>query len=386
MNGIRIYHQRWICLGLVLTLLMGGILPCGVASLNAATKRDKLRPKGITPAVEKSIAAGMEYLAKSQGKEGSWCGGSYGSNYPVAMTSLAGLAMLAGGNTPESGKYANNVRRAMDYILGVAMANNKANSKTLLITGQGGGESRPMYGHGFAMLFLAQCYGMEGNKESKRGKRIKLVLDKAVQLTATSQSDLGAAKKHAGGWTYSPDANSDEGSVTVTQLQALRACRNVGINVPKNTIDRAVALLIYLQKPDGGICYASRSRSSSMPALSAAAMVSFYMSGIYDDRTGGAGAEAKMVEKLAAYCKQKCQPAGSRAYHLYYTQLFMAQAMYQRGGEEWDTYFPKIRSKLLPLQAPGGFWRGESVGQVYCTSISLIILQLPYAYLPIAQR
>ncbi len=122
-----------------------------------------------------------------------------------------------------------------------------------------------------------------------------------------------------------------------------------------------------------------------MPALSAAAMVSFYMAGIYDDRTGGAGAEAKMVEKLAAYCKKRCQP-GSSSGHFFYTQLFMAQAMYQRAGADWDKYFPIIRERLIKMQGRNGEWNGDSVGRIYGTSLALMILQLPYGYLPIAQR
>ena len=46
----------------------------------------------------------------------------------------------------------------------------------------------------------------------------------AVKLIARSQSGPG-------GWLYTPDSNGDEGSVTVTQIQALRACRNAGIRI-----------------------------------------------------------------------------------------------------------------------------------------------------------
>jgi hypothetical protein len=385
MNRMMNQNRTSICLLMLLAICLAGVLPLG-GELNAQTTRlrAKLRPKMITPSAEKSIQKALAYLAKSQGNDGSWDDSGQGSSYPMAMTSLAGLGLLAGGNTPESGKYAKNVRRAMNYVLNVAEQNRKPGDKACLISGNGN-ESRSMYGHGFAMLFLAQCYGMEGNKESKRGKRIKLILDGAVQLTVESQSDLGAVQKHAGGWTYSATSKSDEGSVTVTQLQALRACRNVGIKVPKKAISRAVGLLIYLQQRDGGIAYSSNSRSSSMPALSAAAMVSFYMAGIYDDRTGGAGAEAKMVKKLAAYCKKRCQPGSSHG-HFFYTQLFMAQAMYQRAGADWDKYFPIVRERLIKMQGRNGEWNGDSVGRIYGTSIALMILQLPYGYLPIAQR
>src|SRR5690606_3804853 len=90
-------------------------------------------------------------------------------------------------------------------------------------------EGRSMYGHGFGTMFLAQIYGME--EDVQRQQQIHDVLSKAVKLTARSQS-------RAGGWLYTPDSGGDEGSVTITQVQALRACRNAGITVPSETIKR----------------------------------------------------------------------------------------------------------------------------------------------------
>ena len=50
---------------------------------------DKLRPRGITAKAERSIQRGLQYLARTQNRDGSWrSAGGYGS-YPVAMTALA---------------------------------------------------------------------------------------------------------------------------------------------------------------------------------------------------------------------------------------------------------------------------------------------------------
>ncbi|MBA7555675.1 hypothetical protein ES705_48355 [subsurface metagenome] len=280
----------------------------------------------------------------------------------------------------------------MNYVLNAAESyapKKPAKDEQILISaGSSGGGGRSMYGHGFGMLFLAQCYGVEGDKTTGRGKRIKRILDGAVRLTAAAQSDVGAAAKHAGGWTYTPTARSDEGSVTVTQLQALRACRNVGIKVPKQTIDRTVLYLKACQQQDGGIAYRYSSRSrggSSLPAISAAAIACFYSAGIYDRRTGGAGAEAKMVERLVDYCKSTISVDQHRG-HFFYTHFYMAQGMYQRGGKDWKDYYPQIRDRLLDMQSPDGSWSGDSIGPVYGTAIATLILQLPYGYLPIMQR
>jgi len=325
------------------------------------------------------IDNGINYLVKTQRADGSWLNsGGYGT-YPAAMTALAGLSLMAGGSTAETGPYSRNVTRAMNYLIRVAKSQNDG-----LISGPGS-EGRSMYGHGFGMLFLAQCYGTELDRDT--GKDLREVLDKAVAVTVGSQSDLGAQSSHAGGWIYTPSGQGDEGSVTVTQLQALRACRNAGIKVPKSTIDRAVAYLKSCQMGDGGICYSAASRGSSRPAISAAAIACFYAAGVYDRQTGGAGAEAEMVEKLVNYVRgQVGAESSSWGGHYFYTHLYLAQAWYQRGGKDWQDYYPHIRDRLMKMQSPDGSWNGDNVGTTYGTAIATIILQLPYNYLPIYQK
>jgi hypothetical protein len=337
-------------------------------------------PEMLDTQTVRKINLGLKYLERTQRHDGSWVNSGGWAAFPVVMTSLAGLAFMANGSTPESGPYARTVSRALNYVLNVAESN-VLDDGQIHIAGQMSGRS--MYSHGFGTLFLAQCYGVEGDKASKRAQRIGKVLDGAVLLIAKAQSSIEGGK--GGGWIYTPNGKSDEGSVTVTQLQALRACRNVGIKVPKKTIDKAVMYLRICQQADGGICYSYRSQGSSRPAISAAAIACFYSAGVYDRRTGGSGPEAEMVERLVQYCRNavRVQQHGG---HYFYTHLYMAQAMYQRGGKDWREYFPKIRKQLLDLQFPDGSWQGDGIGEVYGTALGCIILQLPYGYLPIVQR
>ncbi len=339
-------------------------------------------PEMMDARTVKAIDRGLKYLARTQRSNGSWLNrGGYGT-YPSVMTSLSGLAFLAGGSTPESGPYARNVTKAMHYILKIAET---SGAKDGLIAGPGA-EARSMYGHGFSMLFLAQCYGTELDRKTE--DRIRKVLDRAVKLTAKAQSNVGADKQHAGGWIYTPSGRSDEGSVTVTQLQALRASRNAGIKVPASTIARAVLYLKYCQNADGGISYSYRSRGGSRPAISAAAIACFYAAGVYDRASGGQGEEAKMVDRLIKYVRGAVRVGGGRSFgHYFYTQFYMAQAMYQgRDRKAWREYYPQIKKNLFSLQAPDGSWQGDNVGTTYGTAIATIILQLPYNYLPIFQR
>ena len=357
------------------------VLLAATAGRASAEAPSPLLPAMMEPKTIRAVDRGLNYLVKTQRRDGSWLNQGAHGTYPAVMTSLAGIAMLAGGSTAETGPYSRTVTRAMNYILRIAEA-----KKDGLIAGPGY-EGRSMYGHGFSMLFLAQCYGMEIGKDQE--KRIARALAKAVALTAGAQSDLGKQYDHAGGWYYTPTSHSDEGSVTVTQLQALRACRNAGVKVPKSTIDRAVAYLKRCQMSDGGICYRAGQKGSSLPAISAAAMACFYAAGVHDEQAGGRGAEAKMAEKLLDYLRKKVQVGKGRSRywgHYFYTHFYMAQAMYQRGGADWKKYYPQIRDRMMGMQNPDGSWNGDAVGTTYGTAIATIILQLPYGYLPICQR
>jgi len=368
---------RWLCVSAAVAL--AGAVGLGRMPAARGEAPGPVLPKMMDAKTVKCIDKGLNYLVKTQRADGSWLNsGGYGS-YPAAMTALSGLSLMAGGSTPETGPYSRNVSRAMNYLIRVAKSHGDG-----LIAGPGS-EGRSMYGHGFSMLFLAQCYGTEISRETS--KDLRDVLDKAVAVTAGSQSDLGKANNNAGGWIYTPTSNGDEGSVTVTQLQALRACRNAGIKVPKSTIDRAVAYLKYCQMGDGGICYSARSRSSSRPAISAAAIACFYAAGVYDRQTGGAGMEAQMVEKLVNYVRgQVATRSSAWGGHWFYTHFYLAQAWYQRGGKDWKDYYPNIRGKLMGMQSPDGSWNGDNVGTTYGTALATIILQLPYNYLPIYQK
>lgn len=313
----------------------------------------------ITPEQESAIERGAAWLAKNQGRDGSWTA-TGGEPYPCAMTGLAGLALLATGNTPLRGPYGSQIRRAIDYLV------KRQGSDGHISTP---GDGRSMYGHGFAMTFLAECCGMDPGEEDRN--RIKECLRKAVLLTARAQSGPG-------GWYYSPNSGQDEGSVTITQVQALRACRNVQIDVPPKTIERAIDYIKKSQQPDGGIAYRV-GMSGSRPALSAAGAELLLMAGMYD---------AKETQKAIEYVKKNISAEATRGQHDSYTTFYAAQALHQIGGTDWAKYFEARRKRYVREQQGDGSWRftGWGASPVFDTSVAVITLALPYQYLPIYQR
>ena len=336
----------------------GGWLAGTLAGLSA----EEVLPKHVTPETIRAVQRGLDFLSSQQADDGSWITGG-GQTYPVAMTGLAGTALLAHGDSPTRGKYAKAVQGAVEYLVRCATPNG-------LITGPNQEGGIPMHGHGFALMFLASVYGMI-TKEALR-KQVQSAIRKAVTLTSQGQSGDG-------GWTYTP-GSGDEGSVTVTQVQALRACQNAGFLVPRAVIEEAVKYLDKCRTPEGGIMYSLAAGGAARLPISAAAVATLYNAGQFD------GPIATDCLKYVWDQFRAVEGWSKGGGHEYYSHLYAALGFYMAGDQYWDAYFPKTRDQLLGFQQPDGSWNGDGVGEVYGTSIAAIILQLPFKFLPVFQR
>lgn len=315
----------------------------------------------VTAELDRAVAKGLAALARAQNADGSWGGNTFGRN--VAVTSLACLAFMADGNVPGRGAYGEVVSKGLEFVLA------NCSESGLVATPSA---SNPMYGHGFATLFLGEAYGMtQGGGETPQSDRLYRALLKAVQLIERTQNDEG-------GWRYNPVAADADASVTICQIMAMRSARNAGLDVSKKVIDRAVQYVRTLQNPDGGFRYQMITGPSAWPR-SAAGVASLYYAGIYED---------KAIDGGLAYLKANAMPgrAENQAIHFFYGHYYAVQAMFLAGGEHWASWWPAIRSLLLKAQSTNGTWEDASAGDEYGTAMALIILQMPKRYLPIFQK
>lgn len=346
-----------------IAFLVACCLACGANVLPAWA--GKLDPK-----IKREAGRGLDFLAREQRRQGYW--EANGGQYRVAMTALAANAMLCEGSTTTRGKYAPNIRRAVDYLVELADPDPKSNREPNGLIGYKN-DYHYMYGHGFSMLFLSQVYGEEEDEE--RREQLKRVLSRAVKF-------CGQAQTTAGGWGYvsAKDGNDfDEGSTCITQVQGLRACRNAGIAVPKEIIDRAVEYIKKCTTPEGGVQYSIKG-GGPRPPITAAAIACLFNSGEYD---------SEYAKKLLNYCKNNLSPSGEDARsfgHWHYAHYYYAQVMYRIGKTDWKTYSTTISKSILRKQSADGSWKDGSVGAVYTTAINTTILQLENGYLPIYQR
>jgi hypothetical protein len=325
-----------------------------------------IRPELAAGAVKNSdinrvVNRGLEWLASRQSRMGSWSANS--DRYPTSMTALSGMAFLCEGSTTTQGKYAPNIRRAVDYLV--------ARSRSNGLIGDPVRDDRYTYGHGFSMLFLSQVLGEE--EDAERRAQLVDVLTRGVVFS-------GQAQTEPGGWGYvsaKDGGGFDEGSTTITQIQGLRGCRNAGIPVPKEIIDKAIKYIKNCTGADGGVQYNSKG-GGPRPAITAAAIACLYNAGEY---------ESDYVPKLMRYCRSQLDNISNQGFgHWHYAHYYYAQVLYREGGNTWDAYRDKIYDRIIQDAGPDGSWTQGYIGPVYTTSTNLTILQLPKAALPIYQR
>jgi hypothetical protein len=357
------------------------------ASATPGPAREATLPAARLQACTDAAAQGLRWLADRQGRAGAWTGlvGHKMQNdyveidigLPVerqrlegrghmGVTAICGMAFLAGGHLPDRGEHGQVVQRTIDYVLAHVQESG-------LLSDSG----TRMYEHAFATLFLAEVYGMAG------GKAVKETLEKAVNLIVDCQNQHG-------GWRYNPFDRETDLSVTVCQLQSLRAARNIGIKVPEETVRRAVdyvqASRVRRRTRGGGQFYykiygRGDYEKPDEYAINAAALTALASAGIYD---------RQITEPTLDFLDQgygELADYRARHYFYWYGSYYACQAYFQAGGTRFTNYYLRLSGDLLGMQQGDGRWCCEvGPGDEFSTAVACLLLQLPRQYLPIFQR
>jgi len=366
-----------------------GLAALTASASPAAAGTDEYGPTEFTPKIARAAERGLKWLAAKQLESGAWeadVGYKLQQDYQVrsphsphvGVTALAGMAFLAGGHLPGRGPYGDNLERAVHFLLTSVSDLGFANSN-----------HTRMYSHAFATLFLAEVYGTLALPE------LRTKLQHTVDLIVASQNDRGS-------WRYEPFVAESDMSITVCQLMALRAARNVGIRVANSTIERAVAYVkasevkpadmsrsmfasnYYFHEP-GCFRYQVEDDERSSFALTAAGIVSLYHAGHYNVRELG--------RSLYVLRETRARVSHHFRGHFFYWygHYYAVQAAFLTTGDQfpgyWEEYFGEVSRELLQAQKSDGSWPNPvGPGPTFGTAVACIVLQVPKRYLPILQR
>lgn len=383
--------NRWMLCGVIAIAAVFGFSSTVDRPTSAAVSNDRAPataeratpPMAVAPSrqsVNEAVERALAYLATTQDREtGGWkqdVGFKFNERYEVTaadkphvgVTALALMAFLAGGHVPGRGRYGDVVQRGTDFVLKCVDSD----------TGYVSANETRMYSHAFATLFLAEIYGMTHRAD------VQAKLQESIDLTVKSQNKQGS-------WRYRPHAPDSDMSITVCQLMALRAARNIGIQVPKSTIDRAYQYIdqsaIKSGRSKGAFKYQiDQPGARHSFALTSAGLASLFNAGFYDD---------PMIAPGLEWLRQNMEAFGIderyKTYFYWYGHYYCAQVMFIASDKDkslWDDfYWPRMSRELLDHQQSDGSWPNTpGPGEVFGTAVAAIILQIPNQFLPIFQR
>jgi len=332
---------------------------------------------GGSTATESAVEAALQWLARHQEKNGCWkiTGGAAGREN-LGITGLATLAFLGAGYTHKSGKFADNVDRALKYIVGKQADDGK-------LMGDGTHRGYIGYNHAMAGLALVEAYGMTNDAALQKAAQ------KAVDYSKSHQDPYK-------GWRYNP---KDAGDISVTGwfVMQLKSAKIAGLKVDGGCFQGGMNFVDSVSnKETGQVGYTGPVNGHGGPRPQAGGIYRREAIGLVCRQFMGAGRDDEMVRKAAAW------PSGAAPtwescdfYYWYYATL----GMFQMGGEDWSKWNKALKPTLVDNQRKGGpldgsendvdgSWDtdkdryGKECGRVYTTALGALCMEVYYRYLP----
>lgn len=316
-------------------------------------------------AVDGAIARALDYMATQQAAEGYWRTDAWGES--TAITALAVMAYLSAGHLPGEGPYGEQINKGVRWIISQQQPNGMFVHKNH--------SHGPMYSHGICTLMMAEVAGMVDGPDAVAVRRS---LESGVRLILEAQS-VNKYDRHEGGWRYQIDSRDSDLSVTGWQVMALRAAKDIGCDVPVESIEAAInyVKMCGVRNHEG---FGYQPGNGATPTLTGTGIACLEVCGDHhaQETLGGA---AWLVKN----------PLQENSSYFYYGVYYTGVGMFKVGGDLAEGNKRHLANVLLPIQSPDGSWEPKhgserNAGRIYATSLSVLGLAIDYRYLPIYQR
>jgi len=358
-------------------------------SRNGAGRANLLAKHGGNRATESAVDRALAWLARNQDADGHWDAHKLegqGIKGDTAITGLALLAFLGAGHTEKIGKYRDNVKRGVAWLI------KQQNAQGLLFAA--GDNCTLGYAHGIAGLALAEAAGMGRIEETKAAAQ------KAVDYsTEIFQAGKGSEKL---GWRYSPKELGDI-SVSGWFIMQLKSAKMAGLKVDQLAFEGANKYIdtVEYEKPKKDDPYSG------------------HKYGYIADGNGPNGIRVKCAHNNTAigclgklflgtkpdelqgavewFVKEGGLPGTKKPQ--YYFWYYGTLCTFQMGGDVWKQWNEAMKKTLLDSQCKGGdkdgSWDplGDSPencerigGRVFTTAIGALCLEVYYRYMLVGKH
>ena len=360
--------------------------------------------------VESSLKKGLVWIASAQLNNGGWGAGTHSRQdvrdphaVPAdpATTALVGMALLRNGNTLTKGKYAENLKKALDFLL-EAVENTPEQSK--YITNLKATQPQTKLGQNIDAILTMQFFTNIISKIDKKDcsciERIEKALDKCVHKIQQAQDVDGGIRD--GGWApvlQSALANN-----------ALESAKEVGAKVDDKVLEKsrdyqkgnfdtqtnsavtgkAAGVMLYSVSGSARASAKEARRADSAVAkakkdgkLKATAEVneeSLVVAGL-------SKTEAKKYEtayKIRGAASKRAQDGdvisgfGSNGGEEFLSYLMTGESLVISQDNSWKNWFEKMAGRMVQIQTNDGSWQGHHciTSPVFCTATCLLILSI----------
>ncbi|BDS07949.1 hypothetical protein NT6N_29890 [Oceaniferula spumae] len=347
------------------------------ARCSKADRLDRLANNGGNEQCEEAVMKSLRWLKQTQNADGSWC-----SNKKVAMTGFAVLAFLGHCETPNSEEFGDAVTRALVYLVNVSMKNGGKMADDF-------NDNHWCYDHSIATYALAEA--------ATFCMILDIHLPKLQEATKASGDWILEHQHTSGAWDYKYDMSGKRGgdtSIALWHIQALKACKHTGLweeNAFRGSIRNALDYIKSKQASHGGVGYATATAHGDVGfTMTGGGMLAFQMWDKSHD---------SLVRKGAKYIRKNAKLDYNSADADLYRHYYHAQAMMNRGGDDWAEYNKLFRDQLLNNQNADGSWKnvgggtkvnavapqyqgGSDLANHYRTCLATFMLEVYYRFLP----
>ena len=333
--------------------VVGGKTPGG--NLGMITKH------GVNPKTYDHFIKCLEWLAKVQNADGAW-----GDDAKAGYTGLALLTFLAHGETPSSKRYGRTVKQAMKWLIDDKIDKN----------------SQHGYPHAIKTYAIAEAFAMTGNTIMQEK------MNECVEVIVKGQQDGGAFD-----YNYKASENRQDLSFSGWNYQALKAAYTAGCEV-KGLQEAIYKSLEYLKlMGDSEKSFAYTTSNSDPDNAKGAGKWTMKAVGTLSLQLLEPGNHAMLKDELDSMLKDGVarfdwnKAPGRSLYGWYYE----TNAMFHAQGKYWNGWKKKFAKVLMENQHQEGYWvypgnnhlpGSELSKKVYATTLSALMLSVPFRYLP----
>ena len=384
-------------------------------------------PTSATPQpLSEAALQGLDFLASSQESSGGWGAGSngLGSGRPLinegprsrdqispktevtpgnqvtdpATTAFAAMALVRSGNTLTTGKYSNNVRKAMDHLLKVV---EDAPVSGPQITDQTGTQPQRKLGANIDVMLTCQFLSRilplttEGSSDHKR---ITTAIDKCITKIQSAQS--GDGSWNSGGWAPVLQSTMANSALEMAQtsgrkvdgkvLQKSRDYQRGNFNEKTGELNTGsaagVSLYTYsanqranINEYSDAVDRVEKARKKGTVSEDAEINAEVLI------QSGATKEDAIRLEK--AYNQVQASKSrlnddallrgfGNNGGEEFLSLMLSSESLAATGGKEWEEWNTKMQTTLSGIQNGDGSWSGHHciTSPVFCTAAVVLCL------------